>query len=27
VSSEVAKATRRPLNWRGADFVTQPGLR
>jgi len=24
VSSEVAKATRRPLNWRGAGFVTQP---
>jgi len=25
VSSEVAKATRRPLNWRGAGFVAQPG--
>jgi hypothetical protein len=25
VSSEVATATRRPLNWRGAGFVTQPG--
>jgi hypothetical protein len=24
VVSEVAKATRRPLSWRGAGIVTQP---